>query len=119
MKKITFEAACKKLKISAALPDVSNLPEDMQARVIAEYKLCILVKAYNGSWKANYADSSQWKYFPWFRYVPGSGWVLRGLGLERTYASVGARLALKTSELAKFVGETHIELYRDWLGEGE
>ncbi|PQJ09521.1 hypothetical protein CJD36_019990 [Flavipsychrobacter stenotrophus] len=115
----SFEAACAHLKIGTELPDVSMLPTEEQKGVIAQYKLQILVKANNDGWKANYAERSQYKYFPWFEYVPGSGWVLDGYvgGYACTY--VGARLALKTSALAMEMGGTFIDLYRDLLGEGE
>ena len=95
MKKFqSFDGACKHLKISTELPDVSNLPEDMQKSVIAQYKLQILVKAHNGDWKPNYGDSSQWKYFPFFYYRPGSGWSYDDYVSAIKCACVGARLAL-------------------------
>ena len=115
----TFEEACKHLGIGTELPNVTALPEDMQKSVIAQYKLQILVKAHNDGRKPNYADRDQWKYFPWFRYVPGSGWSYYDYVREYACTFVGARLALKSSDLAEYMGETFIDLYRDWLGDGE
>ncbi|PQJ09522.1 hypothetical protein CJD36_019995 [Flavipsychrobacter stenotrophus] len=111
----SFEAACAQLNISTALPDVSMLAEKYGKALVAHHKLMVLVEANNGDWVVDYKDDNQRKYFPWFEYVPGSGWVLDDCGLEYTGAYVGARLALKSAELAKEMGREFIGLYSDLL----
>ena len=112
----SFEAACGQLNLSTALPDVSMLADKYGKALVAHHKLMVLVEANNGDWVADYEDDDQYKYFPWFEYVPGAGWVLDGCDDVSAVTCVGARLALKSGKLARGMGEMFIDLYRDLLG---
>lgn len=68
----SFEDACKKLKISNTLPDVSMLPIDEQDAVVSWYKIVIIAKAINGKWVPNFLDSNQKKWYPFFTYNASS-----------------------------------------------
>lgn len=115
MKKIkTFQQACKKLGIKPVLPNVSALPKDQQKAIIAHYKLVIIAKALNDSWKPNWKDFSQGKYYPWFD-MSGSGLSYHDYDYGLSFSFVGSRLVFKSSDLAKYVGKQFIKLYKDYF----
>lgn len=116
LKFTSFEDACKHLGIDTCLPDTNLLPIRYAKAIEAHYKLMVLAEAHNNGWVADYEDYDQRKYFPWFDYVPGSGWMLYGYEDGSALTVVGARLALKSGELAKYMGETFLELYSDMFG---
>ena len=114
----SFEEACARLGISTDVPDVSAWPENLQKHMIATYKLSKILEVNNGDWKPKIADTNQWKYYPWFRVLPGEG--SSGFGLsyyDYDYVDAdtchGVRLACKDAELARFMGDNFTELYKD------
>jgi len=114
----SFEEACARLNIGTELPDVSTFPDDLQKHVIATYKLSRILKVNNGDWKADLADTDQYKYYPWFRIAKKEGPSGFGLSFlaydyDRSPSSLGARLACATEELAEFMGENFTDLYED------
>jgi hypothetical protein len=118
----SFESAAKYVGIDPnKLPDVSILPEQSQKSVIAFYKLSIVSQA---AWKQegkviDWNDWDQYKYYPWFRMsdsVGSSGGFSYGVCLcDDTASVVGSRLVFPTLEIAKYVGKTLIDLYRDFM----
>jgi len=121
----SFESAAKFLGINPTeLPEVSQLPEEHQKSVIAFYMLTIISMA---SWKQegkeiNWSDWNQYKYYPWFDMSPekksvgsSSGFSCNDYDFDRTYSRVGSRLVYPTSEIATYVGKTHVQLYRDFM----
>lgn len=117
----TFEDACAALKISTELPDVSKLPEKHRKAIIAHYKLVIITEALNEDWEPNWDDSNEWKYIPWLRVKAtkenpaGVGFSNYAYGYGHSYAGVGSRLCLRSSELALYMGEKFQELYKDYF----
>ncbi|MFD2599879.1 hypothetical protein ACFSQ3_13055 [Sphingobacterium corticis] len=121
----SFEAAANLIGIdSAILPDVSNLPERFQKAQIAQYKLAVISEA---SWKQedktiDWYNWDQYKYYPWFDMSPekdsvGSsrGFSYYDYNFDYTYSYVSSRLVYPSREIAEYVGQTHIELYRDLM----
>ena len=121
MKIETFKDACKKLKRKDVLPDFSMLPEKHQKAFLALFQLVTIIEAINGKWSANWNDSSQTKYYPWFRIEASeekpSGFSVSCTGYDYTYSAtlVGSRLVLKTSADAMYVAKQFEDLYKDWL----
>lgn len=117
----TFEDACKATGIDPKiLPDVSQLPEDFQKRAIANYKMDVINKALNDEglpepWVADYSDSDQRKYEPWFDFSPGSGWSYLVCAYWSTYTFAGARRNFRSREIAKYAATQFIEIYNDIL----
>lgn len=107
MKKIkTFEAAC---KITGDDPKKKYSPSD---------KIKIIVKAIVGDWKADYSDSSQRKWFPYFIYDNKLGafrFHVACYDFSNALAGAGARLACETEEQAIYLGETFIDLFNEEL----
>jgi hypothetical protein len=114
----SFEDACQLLGIETKLPEVSMLPQNHQKAIIAHYKLVIISEVINEGWKPNWDNWDERKYYPWFDMEgcsSGSGFSYYDCGDWSTNSSVGSRLCFKTAELAKYIGETFIELYRDYF----
>lgn len=118
----SFESAAQSLGIDPnKLPEVSMLPEKHQKAVVAFYKLTIISEA---SWKQeakviDWYDCNQQKYYPWFDMSPEDK-SSRGFSYDvcryvLTASSVASRLVFPTQEIAEYVGNTHIDLYRDYM----
>lgn len=77
---------------------------------VASLKLSIIVKALNEGWIPDWNNSSQYKYYPWFKADgSGSGWAYYyGWGSD---SNIGSRLTFKTRELAEYSGRQFIDLY--------
>lgn len=113
----TFEDACHSLGINpeSALPDDDfGLREDNNA-VIAFAKLSIIRRALNEGWTPNWGNSSEMKYYPWFKFHPGSGFAFGGCGCDYATSDVGSRLCFKSRELAEYAGKQFEAIYRDFL----
>lgn len=111
----TFEDVC---RIAGVDPGIYAAPKnatDDQIGVIAFSKLQLIYKVFNQGWKPDWANTSEWKYYPWFRYSAGSGFSCDGYDRTCTVSHVGARLCTNTSEKAKYIGETFIDIYNQFL----
>lgn len=113
----SFEDACQLLGIETKLPEVSTLPQSHQKAIIAHYKLVIIADAINEGWKPNWDNWNERKYYPWFHMgsSSGSGFSYYDCDDWTAASGVGSRLCYKTWELAKYVGETFIDLYKDYF----
>ncbi len=111
----SFKDACKKEGIdSAALPDVSMIPEEFRKAIIDCYKLFIIFKAINNGWIADYTNPGQVKYYPWLKVnSAGSGFDFSHsyYYYDRTGTYVGSRLCTDTKEKAIYIGKQFSEEY--------
>ena len=114
MKKIkTWEDVCKKLKIDPKqLPDVTGLPEGIASHLVSTYKLIRVAEALNGSWKPDWNNDDQYKYYPY--------WNMEGefsLYYVCFYGCsfVPSRLCFKSREIANYAAETFLDLYKNIL----
>lgn len=79
---------------------------------VASLKLSIIAKVLNEGWIPDWNNSSQYKYYPWFKADgSGSGWVYDGCFGWYSVSGVGSRLTFKTRELAVYSGRQFIDLY--------
>lgn len=123
----TFEDACRELNIDPVKWLEENETNKMDAHVLAYLKLCIIAKALRGSWKPNWANTDEWKYYPWFKIVPavvghandGSGLgvsVLHSTGVASySNALYGGALASETEEIAIYFGKQFAEIWKEYL----
>ena len=113
----SFEDACKKENVDPALlPDVSMIPQEFRKSIINVYKLYIIYKAINNGWIANYGNSNETKYFPWYTVLPsGSGFDFSDTDYycDSSYTAVGVRLCTDTREKALYIAETFGEEYKE------
>lgn len=78
-------------------------------------KLTIINKALNEDWTADWTNSNQYKYYPWFKHVSGFGLSYGDYGTADTATPVGSRLCFKSSELAEYAAKQFADIYRDFL----
>ena len=72
----------------------------------------------NEGWRPDWANSNEYKYWPWFVYNPASaGFSCANTdnAASSTNAHVGSRLCYKTRELATYAGRQFEGLYNDFL----
>lgn len=113
----TFEDACKQVRITTALPDVSHLmDDDLRKPVVAAYKLMVVFKAINNGWRPDWSNWNQNKYYPWFRVLSsGFGFSCSYYDCDRTNTNVGSRLCTDSSEKALYIATQFEELYKDYM----
>ena len=119
----SFEEACVALGYdpTKVLPDVSNMPEQDQKAITAFAKMCIIHRALNGEWKADWGNYDQRKYYPWFDVEEkeegssGFGLSYNDYGCVRTGTDHGVRLFYPDADTAKYAGETFKDLYEDMI----
>lgn len=111
----TYEDACKELGLPLYPERIQFMTEDE----LAYYKLKVIAKALNEGWEADWADTSQYKYFPCFEVTNGafSGlvYVHSNLALPYSYTYIGSRLAYKSRPLAEYAGKQFNELYAKFI----
>lgn len=111
----TFDDVLKELNITTAdfYADTVNLSTDE----IAYVQIKAIAKSLNEGWEPDWANSSQYKYYPWFRMnasaVGGFSFDVFDNVISRS--SVGSRLCFKSSELARYAGETFTEIYKQFM----
>lgn len=84
---------------------------------IAYRKLKTIAEALNEGWRPDWANSNEYKYWPWFVYNPACRLFVRDYdySASNTAADVGSRLCYKTRELATYAGRQFEGLYNDFL----
>lgn len=111
---ISFEKACERLGLEN--PEFNS---ELSKGEIALRKLKIIVKAIRSftNWKPNWSKSSQYKYTVWFDLEKGFSYWSTNCYVTSTL--VPSALFVENSEQAKFLGETHLALYKDYIFDGE
>ena len=85
---------------------------------IAFMKLKTIFKAankMNNDWKADYSNSSQYKYYP-YSVWRSSGFRYRDTYCTLTSTRTGSRLCCGTSDDAEYIGKKFEYLYNDYFG---
>ena len=78
----TFEDACKKIRVTTALPTLTNGCQELMKATVAAYKLMVIFQAINDGWIPDWNNSDQYKYYPWLRVLSsGSGFSGSGCWL--------------------------------------
>ena len=104
----SFEDAC---KIKGVCPE-DELPypcpkNKKQKAMNSEAKRWLIAEVLCEGWEADYDNSNQYKYYPYFKKVRGSGFVysytLYDYGFANT--TVGSRLCFPTRALAEHFGK--------------
>jgi hypothetical protein len=84
---------------------------------VAYRQLKLIARVLRGDWKPNWNDSNEKKWFPWFQWSSGSGFVFSHSSYHYAYSftDVGSRLCLPTEELSTYYGKQFIEIHRKLL----
>ena len=110
----SFEKACERLGL-----DILQFNSELTKGEIALRKLKIIVRAIRSFtyWKPVWSNAKQWKYIVWFDLEKGfSYWNTTNF---YTTAYVPSALFVESHEQAEFLGETYLELYKDYIFDGE
>ena len=111
----TFEDACNELGIQKSELAVSGEIESDFRSISAYAKLIIIARSLNEGWVPDWANDSQYKYYPWFDMSSGSGLSYDDFDNLRSGSTVGSRLCFKSSELAVYAGKQFIDVYKDFF----
>lgn len=117
----TFDDACKVLGLdpTKAIPDLSSFQSRDQISITAYSKLVIIARAANQiandgkEWIPDW-DNGRYKYWPYF-YSGSSGFRFRGCVSWYSASNVGSRLCFISREVAEYVGETFVDVYKDFM----
>ncbi len=85
-------------------------PNHLKYQYIAE----LLCKSLNEGWEADWDNSSEAKYFPWFK-MSSSGFRFGDCGRWFAVSLVCSRLCLKNRELAEYAGKQFTDLYKKFM----
>ena len=111
---MTFEEIC---RISGVCSNKFALANNASIEEISDNayeKLKLIVKVLNDGWKPNWADSTQYKHYPYFKLNDGKFYCYK-YGSYANGPVVGSRLVYKTKELAEFAVENFIDIYNCYL----
>lgn len=137
----TFEDACREIGIDAEAWNRDKISLGLEPDVLAFLKLRIIVKALNEGWEPRFTED-ECRYYPWFVLYTGeeynkldeeeksrvvsrsnnNAYALGGVSYAHanydssvTVASIGVRLAFKTSELAAYCGRQFLDIWTDFV----
>ena|SRR5690606_18054221 len=121
----TFEDACQVEGLDAAkvIPDFAFFPEKDRNAMQAISKLVIIAKAVNRlandgkEWIPDWNDYSERKYELWFGMDDdgSSGFRFDVIDDWISFSNVGSRLCFLSREVGKHVGETFLDLYKEFF----
>ena len=83
---------------------------------IISYKLHTVVSAINGGWVADWSDTTQKKWYNWWRFDVSSGFGFSHASYYcgAAYAYVGSRLVFENKEKAEHGAKFFIDLYKEY-----
>ena len=77
-------------------------------------QLKLIVSALNEGWQPDWNDSSQYKYYPWFK-MASSGFRFDDCFSWVTYSLVGSRLCFKSRQLAEYAARQFEGVYKEFM----
>ena len=82
--------------------------------ILADIEAKCIAKALQGTWKADFENVKMEKWYPWFRYSAGSGFVFAHSYCDFGHAdaSVGSRFCFPDEETSNYFGSQFIEIHR-------
>ncbi len=75
-------------------------------------KIKQIEKLFNGDWKKDWTNRSQYKYYPYFEYSTSSGFGFYS-SLSPSYSFSGGVAFYKDQETSDYVGKTFIDIYKE------
>lgn len=84
---------------------------------ILNYQLAVIIaKALNEKWEPDWANSNEYKYYPWFNMGGSSGsrFAYYDFVLVCSVSAVGSRLCFKSRELAEYAAKQFTDIYKQF-----
>lgn len=91
----------------------STDPDEIAANALRQ--ILLITRCFNQGKEADWANSSQYKYFVYYKFSPGSGWSYCGYGDWGASTIAGARLAFLNSDHAAYCGKQFSEIYTNYF----
>lgn len=112
----TFEEVCDFMAVNPNdIIPYKNPVNSFQKGINAFAKLTFIADAFNGEWKADWSNTNQKKWYPYFDMSSGFRFCDTDFNSDDTGTDVGSRLCFRDDETAKNVGKTFISLYEELL----
>lgn len=93
--------------------DFSNVPENMRAYFLAQYKMSVIVEALNEGWIPNWTDSNEKKWRVWFIMSPSAfAFDASYCDCSRAFAGSGSRLCFKSEALAIYCAKQFLDIWK-------
>lgn len=111
----SFAEACKikKLNPKKILPDVSLFPRQHRKALLATAQMFIIAEVLNDEWKADWNNSNQPKWRPWFwMNKPGFRFDVSYYTFTITTASGGSRLCFKDEKTSDYAAKKFLPLWK-------
>lgn len=87
---------------------------NLYPREIARRKLEIIIEAMNEGWKPDFNNTQQIKWYCYFNWSSaGFGYSAPVNSLTLAHAYIGVRLCCKSNEIASYVGQQFLDLYKE------
>ena len=106
----TYSEVCKNLGIKE-LTEKDFKQFDNSRQMLAFHKIKNIEKLFNGDWKPDFSDSSQYKYYPYSEKISG-GWRFV-VSNYYYYGFCGSCGLFKDKKTSDFVGSTFLDIYLD------
>lgn len=79
-------------------------------------RIKIIAKAINQGWKADWSDTTQRKYYPYFKVLPsGDGFSLSLCVYGCTHSAVGSRLCFESDEKCNYAAKQFTNIYEQLI----
>ena len=95
--------------------DFKNSCQGLTKDEVAYKQVKEIAKAFNEGWVPDWTNSSEGKYYPWFKMgsPSGGGFSYNDYVNWSTSSDVGSRLCFKNSDLAKHAANLFLDIYKD------
>lgn len=107
----TFEDACFELGICESEVYTDKDSDDE----IAYKKLKVITKAINQGWVPDWDNTSQRKWWPWFRLASGFGFSCSFYFYAYSLTGVSSRLCFESEEKSDYAASQFLDLYRQLM----
>ena len=112
---ITFDDICRACDTTEEFFNSKFNDFGLSSDTIAYEKLKLINKAINGNWTADWNNSSQRKYYPYFNLSSGFGFSTTDYFYAGTYSLVGSRLCYESTEKCEYAAKQFISIYKDFF----
>ena len=112
----TWELVCEKDGIDPVTSLPYPEPKNGEERFLnACKKISVISRVFREGRKHDWADSSKYKYYPWWNMSSVSGLSCNGYDHSDAHSCVGSRLCFMSSDDVKFVAEHYKDVYEDLM----
>lgn len=96
------------------VPDFLEVPEDMRAYFVAQYKMSVIAEALNEEWTPDWNNDNERKWRVWFNMSP-SAFAFGDSDYDCSAANAGggSRFCFKSEKLAIYCAKQFLDIWKD------